>query len=90
MNPVGLTRAEEEREQQPAAAQPPAQAGARSCVFTLPPDGKKCGATAAWLVTWPDPDADKSPACGDCAERIRALYRSAGRDVGLEPVGEST
>lgn len=88
MNPVGLTRAEEEKEHPttPAAPQPPAPAGTARCVATLPPDGKVCGAAATWLVVWQDPDAAKTPACTDCAKRFREQARSYGRDIGVEPI----
>jgi hypothetical protein len=88
VNPVGLTRAEEEKEHPPTPStqQPPAPAGAQRCVATLPPDGKMCGAEARWLVVWTDPDAKKTPACTDCAKRFRALAQSHGSDIGVEPL----
>lgn len=88
MNPVGLTRAEEEREGQaaPAPPQPLAPAGAIACVAAVPPDGKKCGAEARWLIVWRDPDAAKSPMCTECAKRIRAQAHNLGCDVGVEPI----
>lgn len=88
MNPVGLTRAEEEKENPAAvpANQPPAPDGVPKCIATLPPDGKVCGAEALWLVVWPDPESKKSPACTECAKRFRALAQSHGTSVGIEPI----
>jgi hypothetical protein len=88
VNPIGLTRAEEEKEQTtaPLMHQPPAPAGTRQCVATLPPDGAVCGAEARWLVVWRDPESPKSPACTDCAKRFQALARSHGSDIGVEPL----
>jgi hypothetical protein len=88
VNPVGLTRAEEERER-PAVASTsptPAPAGVAECVAALPPDGRKCGAEARWLVVWPDPEAAKSPACTECAKRLRAQAQAHGSSVGVEPI----
>lgn len=88
MNPVGLTRAEEEREHPatPTEPQPPAPVGTVQCIATLLPDGKKCGAEALWFIVWLDPDDKKSPACTDCAKRLRTHARSIGSDVGIEPI----
>lgn len=80
MNPVGLTRAEEERERDTTtrAARPQAPAGAARCVAALPPDGRACGAAAAYLVVWPDPEDRKTAACAECANRFLALAGSTG------------
>jgi hypothetical protein len=88
MNPVGLTRAEEEKEHPTALtpSQPPAPIGTTECSASLPPDGKKCGAEARWLVVWRDPDAKRDPVCTDCANRLRAQARSMYSDVGIEPI----
>ena len=87
MNPVGLTRAEEAKEQQPAAPalHPAAPAGAIQCIATTQPDGKKCGAAATCLVVWNAEDA-KSPVCDGCAEQFIAKARSHGSNIRLEPL----
>jgi|HubBroStandDraft_2_1064218.scaffolds.fasta_scaffold138638_1 hypothetical protein len=87
MNPVGLTRAEEEKEHPaPTSHQPQAPAGTAQCVATLLPDGRMCGAEARWLVVWTDPEAPKTPACTDCAKRFRAMAQSHGSNIGVEPI----
>lgn len=87
MNPIGLTRAEEEKERPTAAPaqQPPAPSGVPSCIATVMPDGKVCGTTATGLVVWPDREAAKSPMCTDCANRFAAIARSHGSSIGFEP-----
>ena len=87
MNPVGLTRAEQEKEHPtaPAAPQEPAPAGAVQCIATTQPDGKKCGAAAVYLVVWNAEDA-KSPVCAGCAEGFAATARSHGTNLKVEPL----
>lgn len=90
MNPIGLTRAEAEKEQEPAPAKPqdPAPAGTVACIATVAPDGKRCGAEAKWLITWADSDAKmpKSPMCTECAKRFRALAQSHNSSIGIESI----
>ena len=88
MNPIGLTRAEEEKEAPvaPPASQPPAPDGTRRCVATVPPDGAACGAAARWLAVWVDPEAPKSPVCTECGKRLRATAQAHGTSVGFEPL----
>jgi hypothetical protein len=90
VNPIGLTRAEEAGERAPAAsatAQPKAPAGALACRVVVTPPGEACGAAAVALIVWPrDPEADKTPACFECAGRMREVARSFGSDIRLEPL----
>ena len=88
MNPVGLTTSEEEKERaptSPAAPQPKAPPGTASCRIVVLPGGDVCGAVATLLIVWSrDPEADKTPACLECAGRMREVARSFGSDVKLE------
>lgn len=60
----------------PPTAQPQAPTGSPGCVAAVPPDGRRCGAVARWIITWPGGDQPASPACTECAKRLRALARS--------------
>ena len=88
MNPVGLTRAEEASERAPAAsatAQPQAAAGARACQVVVTPPGEACGAPAVVHIVWPrEPEAEKTPACLECAGRMREVARSFGTNIRVE------
>ena len=76
MNPIGLTQAEEASQQQPAATAPAVKAapGAPSCRITVPPDGEACGATVQCVIVWSD--NERTPACFNCALRMRQLAES--------------
>lgn len=68
--PVGLTRAEEEREhKQPeirvVVRAPP---GAEKCRASVLPDGGACPAAATYRVTWKD--GDTTLMCRECALRM--------------------
>jgi hypothetical protein len=87
MNPVGLTRAEEEMQQKRpdgsrTIVKPPP--GAPSCRCVVPPDSGACGALATRRIIWPD--ADVTPACQDCADRLSmqaASFKIALRVIAL-------
>jgi len=89
VNPAGLTRAEEEKEHAPAPpteGRPKAPEGAPACRVVVPP-GKSCGVAAEVRIVWPrDPDADPTPACLECAGRLREIARTFGSDVRVEPL----
>ena len=86
--PVGLTRAEEEREQQLAPAPravviaPP---GAARCRASVLPTGAACPAEARVLVRWSD--GDGTPMCVECAGRTQQLAQSYRAAVRVEPLG---
>jgi hypothetical protein len=86
--PVGLTRAEEEREQQqspePRARSPVAPPGAALCRASVPPGGGDCGAAATVTVVWSD--ADRTPMCDECAQRTQQLAQSHRAAVKVESV----
>ncbi len=90
MNPAGLARAEEEKERAPApptADRPRAPEGALACQVVVTPPGEVCGVAAKALIAWPhDPDAPRTPACLECAGRMRQLAQSHGSDVQVEPL----
>lgn len=85
MNPIGLTRAEEEQETPTAPTQQPAPKGAVRCQITVPPEGKACGATAVGRIVW-NKDDPKTPACADCAQRMDAQARTFGDNIRFEPL----
>jgi hypothetical protein len=89
MNPIGLTRAEEESEHAPTVSTPDrtqAPEGILACAVVVPP-GVACGAAAETWIRWPrDPEAAKTPACRECGGRMREIARSHGSDVALEPL----
>jgi hypothetical protein len=88
VNPIGLTRAEEAHEHPTEApgARPPAPPGTRACQVVLPDakDGNVCGAAADLHIVWSD--GDRTPACLECAARMRAVARSFSSNVRLEPL----
>jgi len=87
MNPVGLTRAEEANEHAPTAPsgeRPKAPEGTPACQVVTQ-SGQACGVAAeARIVRVRDPEADKTPACLDCAGRMRELAQSFGSNIKLE------
>lgn len=83
-NPIGLTRAEEEREhQQPeprvVIKAPP---GAIGCKVGRAVTGIDCDAAATCRVVWPD--GDKTDACADCAERARLQAENLHFSIRIE------
>lgn len=86
MNPVGLTTAEEASEHptpQPAPERTKAPEGTPACQVIVPP-GAVCGAPAEARIVWQDPEAQKTPACLECAGRMRELAKSFGSNIKLE------
>ena len=73
MNPVGLTRAEQDGQQPPGAPRIALRAapGEPFCRITVPPHGEACGAAVTRRIVWPDGDA--TLACLDCALRMAQL-----------------
>jgi hypothetical protein len=86
MNPIGLTRAEEERERshEPPTATVPAPPGALACRIGVPPEGRGCGAAATGLLVWPD--GDKTPACAACAAQMAVVAQAHHSSVRVEPL----
>jgi hypothetical protein len=90
VDPVGLTRAEEEALQQVGprvvVRAPP---GAPACRVAVPPDGGDCPAAATRRIVWPSRDGWDRPtlACRDCAERMQQVAASHNTTLRVEPLG---
>ena len=87
-NPIELTRAEEEREQQQpeprvVAAAPP---GVVRCRASVPPDGSDCKAAAKVTIVWSDPYDKPTPVCFDCAKRLNQQAETHHKTLRIEPI----
>lgn len=89
-NPIGLTRAEEEKERETvvSTAKQPAPTGTISCRIVVDDpekSGNACGAAADGYIVWL-PDKDRTPACRDCATNMAARAKAVGSSVRFEPL----
>jgi hypothetical protein len=91
-NPIGLTRAEEEREQQRpggprvVVAAPP---GAVRCRMSVPPNGDDCPAAAVARIVWPGEPSEPTPACLECVQRTTMLAHSHRCSIRVLPLDSS-
>ena len=85
-NPIGLTRAEEEHEQQRPEVRVVVKAppGAVVCRVGRAVTGIDCEAAATRQIVWPDDDV--TPACDDCAQRAELQAQSFHRTLRVEPL----
>lgn len=85
-SPIGLTRAEEEREQQQPETRVVVKAapGATLCRVGRAVTGIDCEAAATCRVVWPD--GDKTNSCADCAERAQLQAKNLHFAVRIEPL----
>jgi hypothetical protein len=86
--PIGLTRAEEEREQE----RPPgprvvvvAPPGAEKCRISVPPNGDDCPAAATGHIVWFGEEKQRTLACDDCARAMSLQAQSVHSSIRFVP-----
>jgi len=84
--PIDLARNEDTLEEKTVEPRKKAPPGVPKCCVGVPPGGDACGAAATCQINWPD--GMETPACDDCARRMRLMaqnHRTSINIVALKP-----